>query len=974
MSPGRTSPRALPRWAVITLLVLILIVAAGYRLYGIGEVPPGHHFDEASITFDAFDLLAGRHTVFSERPYGREMFFVYVAAPFVKLLGPTRLAVRLPTALVGILTVLATYLLTRELLVDEDRRKGQVTALLAALFLGLSFWHLAINRLGFRANYLPLTETLCFLFFWRAVRTDRLRDYVLSGLFLGLGLNTYISARFVPIVLVAFFAMLLPTREGRALIVQRWRRWAVLAAVALLVFAPLLIYFLLNPDSFLERARGVSIFSPHPQQGDFWGLVIRSVLGNAGTFGFRGDESWIYNIPGRPGLPPVQAALFWAGIVLCLVRWRRPRYLFLPVWWLVILLPSILAPDPIPHHLRAFGTLPVASILSALSFAELASLISRRPARLRRIALPVILVLLLSYLGWTAYDTWHSYFDDWLQRDEVYYAYHGHIADLAEQMNQDEDPEAVYIFPVNYDRLGGAYEEYTLELLHDGRVPFRYITVDDASVAQDLTDIAAGKSHIRVIVWTHGEHVDADPRQVLSFFLERFGQQSEEKTFRGYRIITYELPSSAVDFREVLAFTGKQAVFAGKLELSAEAHSPAVPSGEALWVALRWKAGPGLDRDYKASLRLYDQQGHLAGQSDVVLLSNDHRATSQWQPGEGVTSYHLVESTPGTIPDNYQLSLTVYDPDTQQPLRATGDSAPPTGDVVTLGSVEVDKPLCQRDLRPEVDLDPVYLAQDLQLVGYALDRDTFAPGETIDLGLYWRAMADIGRDYDVSLRLASSDGEGVAEWVQQVPYPTSQWQVGDRWRIWHALRIPPEVDPGQYHLEVGLSGPEPATAGALVPVEQISIQGRPRLFELPAIQHPMFAQLGEGVHFLGYDLEDDGVRPGETLHLTLYWQAADDSAVSYTVFTHLLDANSQLWGQQDSIPGQGSLPTTGWLSGEVVVDEYEIEIDAGAPQGEYVIEIGMYQAETGERLPVFDGAGRNVGDYLALDSRVKVEP
>jgi len=205
--------RPLPPWQELTLLLLILAVASGFRLYRIGQVPPGPHYDEAAAILDAQDVLAGHHMVVSPRSYGREALFVYVAAPLVATLGPTRLAVRLPTAIVGILTVLATYLLARELFGAKDRRLGQWTALLSAAFLAVSFWHLTLNHLAFRANYLPLVEVLCFLFLWRAIRTRRVRDFVLSGLFLGLSLHTYSSARFVPFVLVAFFAVLLMMRK-----------------------------------------------------------------------------------------------------------------------------------------------------------------------------------------------------------------------------------------------------------------------------------------------------------------------------------------------------------------------------------------------------------------------------------------------------------------------------------------------------------------------------------------------------------------------------------------------------------------------------------------------------------------------------------------------------------------------------------------------------------------------------------------
>ena len=685
--------RPLPRWAEVVFLLLALALAAWFRLYQIGQVPPGPHYDEAAAALDALDVLDGSHMIFSPRSYGRETLFVYVAAPLVALLGPTRLALRLPIALVGILTVLVTYLLVRELFDGEDEGQAQGTALLAALFLALSFWHLVMNHLSFRANYLPLVEVLCFLFLWRSARTGRASDYLISGFFLGLSLYTYAAGRFVPVVLVVFFTGLLLTRRGRALILPRWRRWALLALVALLVSAPLLFFFLSHPEYLFLRARGVSIFSPDLHQGDFWGLLAQSVVGNLGLFGFKGDPDWLYNLPGRPGLDAVQTVLFWLGVVLCLIRWRQPRYLFLLAWWLVMLLPSILAPDPIPHSLRAIGTLPVACILSARALVELLLHLRIRLHDLRFAVPLAALVALLSYLSWAGYQTWHSYFDTWLPREEVYYAYYGHMADLAEQINRDTDSNAVYVFPVNYDRQGETYHEYTLELLHRGPVPFRYIIVDDATVARDLTDICTGKNRIQLVVWTHGEHVDADPRQVLPFFLTKFGQEVNVRAFRGYQILTYELPSTSVDF-EPPEFVAASANF-GKLGLVAQAHSPELSSGEAAWVALCWHTRQEMSLDYKISLRLVDAQGHLAGQADTWLLSNEHERTSHWEPGQVVTTYHRLPSLPATLPDRYWLHLILYDPETLCPIGFVDGAGVPRGQRLILGELEIGRP-CRR--------------------------------------------------------------------------------------------------------------------------------------------------------------------------------------------------------------------------------------------------------------------------------------
>jgi hypothetical protein len=67
----------------------------------------------------------------------------------------------------------------------------------------------------------------------------------------------------------------------------------------------------------------------------------------------------------------------------------------------------------------------------------------------------------------------------------------------------------------------------------------------------------------------------------------------------------------------------------------------------------------------------------------------------------------------------------------------------------------------------------------------------------------------------------------------------------------------------------------------------------------------------------------------------------------------------------------GSYPTTLWVPGEVVADPYAIPIDADAPPGEHAIEIGLYVAETGLRLPVLDAAGQVTGDRI-LVSEVQV--
>ncbi len=140
----------------------------------------------------------------------------------------------------------------------------------------------------------------------------------------------------------------------------------------------------------------------------------------------------------------------------------------------------------------------------------------------------------------------------------------------------------------------------------------------------------------------------------------------------------------------------------------------------------------------------------------------------------------------------------------------------------------------------------------------------------------------------------------------------------------------------------------------------------------PPVERPGLASLGDCVIFLGYDLGSATVEPGGKLHLTLYWGARCPIDASYTVFTHLIDAQGRIWGQWDNPPMKGNYLTTHWSEDEVIPDEYEIPLKPDAPPGEYQVEVGMYLLETVERLPTGDEEGRRLPENRILLEQVIV--
>jgi len=131
-------------------------------------------------------------------------------------------------------------------------------------------------------------------------------------------------------------------------------------------------------------------------------------------------------------------------------------------------------------------------------------------------------------------------------------------------------------------------------------------------------------------------------------------------------------------------------------------------------------------------------------------------------------------------------------------------------------------------------------------------------------------------------------------------------------------------------------------------------------------QHTIEANLDDKVTLLGYDIISRKIGPGDTIDLTLYWQAQRKMEKDYTVFVHLIDEEGQIWGQKDNQPEGGFYPTSFWDVEEVIKDEYRFQVRPETPAGEYQIEVGMYLLDTNERLPLKDRSGEMIDDAILL--------
>lgn len=117
------------------------------------------------------------------------------------------------------------------------------------------------------------------------------------------------------------------------------------------------------------------------------------------------------------------------------------------------------------------------------------------------------------------------------------------------------------------------------------------------------------------------------------------------------------------------------------------------------------------------------------------------------------------------------------------------------------------------------------------------------------------------------------------------------------------------------------------------------------------------ARYGETILLHGYDLEAPTVKAGDILKYKFYWKALRAPDREYIVFNHLFRVQSgELVAQIDRLAGrEATFPTSQWREFEWVFDQFELPLPEDLPPGEYVMKVGLYDAQTGERLPVSGG-------------------
>ncbi len=409
----------------------------------------------------------------------------------------------------------------------------------------------------------------------------------------------------------------------------------------------------------------------------------------------------------------------------------------------------------------------------------------------------------------------------------------------------------------------------------------------------------------------------------------------------------------------------------GPVTLVTAGVAPADPeaANQALDVTLRWRWNDPQSPPLRVTLRLVDRQGR-------VWSLRDYEPLGTWAMADGQEAVALTERVgllvPAGVPPGAYTVVVGVGPAGELPERLfVLETSQGLQDVVPVGQVRVRLPTSPI---PPLRLPVVHpLARPVERQGVRfLGSGGYREGEPLLAGTEFRPRIFVQNQVrhtvprEMYISLVDRNGQGVAGWEGwPLPdYPTTVWEPGVLVQIPFAFYLPATLEPGRYGLLVGFREPESGRRMDPVRLAPVELTRRQVQFTPPTPAQPLEPppQFGTHARLVGYDL--DWTESGLTL--TLYWEALQPLLPPHHVFVHLLGPDGQRIVQDDGIPGrlEAPAPSGTWIPGEYIVDPHVLALDVLPPAGS-VLAVGLYDPETGVRLPViYDG--EVVGDRWTI--------
>lgn len=446
------------------LVVATIILAAGLRLFKLGQIPAGMTWDEAAIAYNGFAVWDSyrdewlRLLPVSFQSFGdfKAPAAIYLSGLFVWLFGSELWILRLPFALAGVVSVGSFVWLTFQVAryFKYSVAAAQRLALLAGFGLAFSPWHIHFTRAGFESGLALAGVIMGMALAFNWLQHNRFWAGLLAVIFLDASLYAYHATKlFLPVLGIVLVFWLWPQLKNRV------RQLSILAGVGLVGLLPLLrsTFF----GSGAERANQTSLLALEGSLFEkIWTMLVNFAAHLSPTFLVFGQTTTLRHGDGHWGvLFPTTFGLMVLGLGFLWLHRRKKSaqsnqttngFGWLALWWILAGLAAPAIGLEVPHSNRALLALPgflwlavwgldqALTSLKSTSFNQVA--VGSHGEKELVLKTVVGMLLLLHSLYFVSY--WHEYQttyaaesgaafnDQYLEAVEVAISYEGQVSEI----------------------------------------------------------------------------------------------------------------------------------------------------------------------------------------------------------------------------------------------------------------------------------------------------------------------------------------------------------------------------------------------------------------------------------------------------------------------------------------------------------------------------------------------------------------
>jgi uncharacterized membrane protein len=263
---------------------------------------------------------------------------------------------------------------------------------------------------------------------------------------------------------------------------------------------------------------------------------------------------------------------------------------------------------------------------------------------------------------------------------------------------------------------------------------------------------------------------------------------------------------------------------------------------------------------------------------------------------------------------------------------------------------------------------------------------------TLQIQTYWQLDHSVSPNTEIQLYTVNPDGQV----LNTIPSFATSWLSMDEWPInevivvgfpdfglgargvpWTGLSVAVKTDLGSVPVEEIRSPFTPLSAlskdGTGVNLINLCYKNTllldcsfESIYDVPSSAKPVNVSFGNTFNLVGYDIKAQTFKPGDVIDIALYWQKEAFFNTNVKVFMHLTGNNPwEIIAQDDEDLWRGGNPDGLWKESEIALSHHRLQIpESNIHSGEYIIRIGLYDPDSGERITMEEFGG--TGDHIEL--------